>query len=333
MRSVNDSMVTINSAASAIQSSENRATQSSSVQKRRWGSCWNISWCFGSQKHSKRIGPAVLVPEPGYSTTLAQRPTNMSQPPSRVLPFIAPPSSPASFFHSEPPSATHSPGGFLSFNSVSASMYSPGGPANMFAIGPYAHETQLVSPPVFSTYTTEPSTAPFTPPPESVHLTTPSSPEVPYARLLGSCDQSNVIPYEFQSYQLYPGSPMGHLTPGSESGKVSPCHWESHHLVDHRVSFEVTPEQVVRCVERRRCADMANNHDDVAKGLECSNGEIFMRHQKHRSTSTLVSVKEFNFDSTDGPESDWWSSEKVLGKENGPIKNWSFFPLMQPSVS
>lgn len=400
MRGVNDTntMVTINAAASAIQSAENRSAQSSSVQKRRWGSCWNISWCFGSQKHSKRIGHAVLVPEPSFSGTEVQPPTNISQSSSIVLPFIAPPSSPASFLQSEPPSATHSPGGFLSFTSVSASMYSPGGPANMFAIGPYAHETQLVSPPVFSTYTTEPSTAPFTPPPESVHMTTPSSPEVPYARLLGSSNQNNVIPYEFQSYQLYPGSPMGHLispssgisnsgtsspfmdgdiTRGgppflhfSTSGKVSPCEWESRtgsgaltpdpvapksrdgflltsmgpsknedqqHLVDHRVSFEVTPEQVVRCVERRRCADMANGreqcHDDMAKGYECSNGEGGQRHQRHRSTTTLGSVKEFNFDSTDGGESDWWASEKILGKENGPIKNWSFFPMMQPGVS
>ncbi|KAM0030080.1 hypothetical protein Hdeb2414_s0018g00533081 [Helianthus debilis subsp. tardiflorus] len=344
MRGVNDSMV-----ASAMHSSENRATHSSSVQKRRWKSCWNISWCFGSQKHSKRIGHAVLVPEPGYSGTMAQPPTNMSQQPSRVLPFIAPPSSPASFLHSEPPSATHSPGGFLSFTSVSASTYSPDGPANMFAIGPYAHETQLVSPPVFSTYTTEPSTAPFTPPPESVHMTTPSSPEVPYARLLSSCDQNNVIPYEFQSYQLYPGSPMGQLLSPSSgistSGTSSPfmdgdfacdgphyLQWESRmdqrHLVDHRVSFEVTPEQVVRCVERRRCADMANGHDDMATGHEYSNWEGGPRHQKHRS-----SVKEFNFDSTDGAEYDWWTSEKVLEKEQGPIKNWSFFPMMQPSVS
>ncbi|KAK1430612.1 hypothetical protein QVD17_13475 [Tagetes erecta] len=366
MRGVNDSMVTINSAASAIYSSENRVTQSSSVQKRRWGSCWKISCCFGSQKHSKRIGP-VVVPEPDFSRTMAQHHTSMSRPPSRVLPFIAPPSSPASFLHSEPPSATHSPGGFLSFTSISTNMYSPSGPANMFAIGPYAHETQLVSPPVFSTYTTEPSTAPFTPPPESVHLTTPSSPEVPYARLLGSCDQNNVVPYEFQSYQLYPGSPMGQLiSPDSgisNSGTSSPfmdgdfssgglgsdvdmdpgpgphfVHFmtsEQHHLVDHRVSFEVTPEQVVRCVERKRCADMANNrecYDDMARGYECYNDEGGPRHQKHRSTTTLGSVKEFNFDSTDGTESDWWASEKVLGKENGPIKNWSFFPMMQSSV-
>ncbi|CAI9291175.1 unnamed protein product [Lactuca saligna] len=387
MRGVNDTMVTINAAATAIQSAENRATQSSSVQKRRWGRCWNISWCFGSQKQSKRIGHAVLVPEPNSSRTEPPTTSHMSQPSSIVLPFIAPPSSPASFLQSEPPSATHSPGGFLSFTSVSASMYSPGGPANMFAIGPYAHETQLVSPPVFSTYTTEPSTAPFTPPPESVHLTTPSSPEVPYARLLGSSNQNDVIPYEFQSYQLYPGSPMGNLISPSSGisnsgnsspfpdgdftrgpggpyflhGKVYPCQWESRqgsggftpdpvgprsregflltsmgpsygtrnedqqHLVDHRVSFEVTPEQVVRCVERRRCADVANGRD--------SHGDDVAKHQKHRSNTTLGSVKEFNFDSTDGAESDWWTNEKVLGRDNGSIKNWSFFPMMQPGVS
>ncbi|KAI3703449.1 hypothetical protein L1987_73530 [Smallanthus sonchifolius] len=385
MRAVND---TINAAASAIQSSENRPTQSSSAQKRRWGSCWNISLCFGSKKPSKRIGDSVIVPEPRL--LLSRTEAQMSQPRSIVLPFIAPPSSPASFLQSEPPSATHSPTGVLSFTPVTAGMYSPGGPSNMFANGPYAHETQLVSPPVFSTYTTEPSTAPFTPPPESVHLTTPSSPEVPYARLLGSSNGNNVVPYEFQSYQLYPGSPMGCLkSPGSgisnsgtsspfldgdltrggtrflyfpTSGKVSPYQWESGmgsgaltpdpvcpkslltgirppgkedqpHLVDHRVSFEVTPEQVVRCVERRRCADVANGRDDMAKSYECSNGEGGQRHQKHRSINTLGSVKEFNFDSTDGPESDWWTSEKVLGNENGPIKNWAFFPMIQPGVS
>lgn len=108
----------------------------------------------------------------------------------------------------------------------------------MFTIGPYAYETQLVSPPVFSTYNTEPSTAPFTPPPESVQqLTTPSSPEVPFAQLLSSsldcnrrhCGSGQKFPlsqYEFQPYQQYSGSPGGHLiSPGSavsNSGTSSP---------------------------------------------------------------------------------------------------------------
>ena len=159
---------------------------------------------------------------------------NPNLPTSIVLPFIAPPSSPASFLQSDPPSATQSPAGLLSLTALSVNAYSPSGPASMFAIGPYAHETQLVSPPVFSTFPTEPSTAPFTPPPESVQLTTPSSPEVPFAQLLtSSLDRSrrncganqkfSLSNYEFQPYQLYPDSPVGHLiSPISYSGTSSP---------------------------------------------------------------------------------------------------------------
>ncbi|XP_073029125.1 uncharacterized protein [Primulina eburnea] len=216
-----DAMETISAAATAVASLENRVRQAS-FQKRRWGSCWSLYWCFGSQKNSHRIGHAVLVPETAAAGADAPVPGHPSQPPSIVLPFAAPPSSPASFLPSEPPSATQSPTGLLSLTSASANMYSPGGPASIFAIGPYAHETQLVSPPVFSTFTTEPSTAPYTPPPESVHLTMPSSPEVPFARLLehnlhnGEGDQRYPLSqYEFQSYQLQPGSPVSHL--------ISPC--------------------------------------------------------------------------------------------------------------
>lgn len=94
----------------------------------------------------------------------------------------------------------------------------------MFTTGPYAHETQLVSPPVFSTYTTEPSTAPLTPPPELAHLTTPSSPDVPFAQLLSSSlklrstgkvngiSYSGYVGADLQSnYPLYPGSPTSSL--------------------------------------------------------------------------------------------------------------------------
>ncbi|XP_050378712.1 uncharacterized protein LOC126796013 isoform X2 [Argentina anserina] len=200
------------------------------MQKRRWARGWGVYWCFGFQRHRKRIGHAVILPEttsPGRNDSRAENPTQV---PSIALPFAAPPSSPASFFQSEPPSAMQSPAGFKSC--ISASMYSPG-PASIFAIGPYAHETQLVSPPVFSTFTTEPSTAPFTPPAESVHLTTPSSPEVPFAQLLdpkfrnGEGGQRYPLsPYEFQSYQLYPGSPIGQLISPSSgisgSGTSSP---------------------------------------------------------------------------------------------------------------
>ncbi|KAI3468712.1 hypothetical protein Pfo_025375 [Paulownia fortunei] len=223
---------TINAAATAIASVENRVPQAS-IQRRRWGSCWSLYWCFGSYKNNKRIGHAVLVPEtsaPGADVPRAEHP---SQPLSIVLPFVAPPSSPASFLPSEPHSSAQSPTGLLSLTSVSANMYSPGGPSSIFAIGPYAHETQLVSPPVFSTFATEPSTAPYTPPPESVHLTTPSSPEVPFAKLLEpslqngeACQRYPFSQYEFQSYQLQPGSPVSHLISPSSgvsgSGTSSP---------------------------------------------------------------------------------------------------------------
>ncbi|BFG23371.1 hypothetical protein CerSpe_096450 [Prunus speciosa] len=235
MRSVNSSVDTINAAATAIVSAEARA-QPTTVPKRRWGSCWSLYWCFGSHKN-KRIGHAVLVPEPIVPGAAVSAIDNQTTSTAIVVPFIAPPSSPASFLPSDPPSATQSPAGFLSLKSLSANAYSPGGPASIFSIGPYAYETQLVSPPVFSTFNTEPSTAPFTPPPESVQLTTPSSPEVPFAQLLTSSLDRNrrnsgtnqkfaLSHYEFQPYQQYPGSPGGNLiSPGSavsNSGTSSP---------------------------------------------------------------------------------------------------------------
>lgn len=184
-------------------------------------------WCFGSQRTEKRIGHAVVIPETTPTVSVHTQPESQTLSSSVVLPFIAPPSSPASFLQSEPPSVSHSPVGLFSLSALSAEVYSPGGPASMFAIGPYAHETQLVSPPVFSTLTTEPSTAPLTPP-EPVHLTTPSSPEVPFAQLLMSSLDSNLKKGEgfgFQSYQLYhPGSPIGNLISPSSvcSGTSSP---------------------------------------------------------------------------------------------------------------
>ncbi|CAA0831560.1 hydroxyproline-rich glycoprotein family protein [Striga hermonthica] len=231
-----DALETINAAATVISSAETRGPRDS-VQKKRWGSCWNLYRCFGSSKNNKRIGHAVLVPEPTTPTERPDPPASEHLPPNQPLsitvPFVAPPSSPASFLPSEPPSTAQSPKGLLTqVTSVSSNMMSsPSGPTSIFAVGPYAHDTQLVSPPVFSTFTTEPSTAPYTPPPESVHMTTPSSPEVPFARLLepNSQNSSQRYPftqYELQSYQLQPGSPVSHLISPSSgisgSGTSSP---------------------------------------------------------------------------------------------------------------
>lgn len=237
----NNTYETINAAANVIASAENRSHQPSPVQKKRWGSCWSLYWCFGSNKQKTRIGHAVLSPETAGTEVTAEQ--NLNQALSVILPFVAPPSSPASFLQSEPPSTLQSPAGLVSH---SANVYSPAGPASMFAIGPYANETQLVSPPVFSNFNTEPSTAPFTPPPESLQLTTPSSPEVPFAQLLdpnhrsGEANKIYPLPqYEFQPYQLHPGSPLGQLiSPNSgisNSGTSSP--FPDHNFTPGRPHF------------------------------------------------------------------------------------------------
>nr|XP_012574734.1 uncharacterized protein LOC101494240 [Cicer arietinum] len=240
----NNSIDTVNAAATAIVTAESRV-QPSTSPKKRWGSCFSLSSCFGSHKSSKRIGHAVLVPEPvAPIVPVAHSAPNPST--VIVMPFIAPPSSPASFLQSDPPSSTHSPAAGLLSPSVNAA-YSSSGSASIFTIGPYAYETQLVSPPVFSNFTTEPSTASFTPPPESVQMTTPSSPEVPFAQLLASSlDRARknngshkfaLYNYEFQPYQQYPGSPGAQLvSPGSvisTSGTSTP-------FPDRRSSLELS---------------------------------------------------------------------------------------------
>ncbi|KAF8077494.1 hypothetical protein N665_1032s0005 [Sinapis alba] len=236
MRNLNNNVDTVSAAASAIFSSSESRVQSSTVQKRKWGSCWSFYWCFGSHKNNKRIGHAVLVPEPVASGSAPVAPvqSSSSNSTSMFLPFIAPPSSPASFLHSGPPSMSHTPHGLLS---LPVNTYSLNEPSSAFVIGPYAHETQPVTPPVDSAYTTRPSTAPFTPPPESGQMSsaTPSSPEVPFAQLLtsslerarrnsGGMDQQfSAAHYEFQSHQVYPGSPGGNLiSPGSGTSSPYP---------------------------------------------------------------------------------------------------------------
>ncbi|CAN6936093.1 unnamed protein product [Brassica oleracea] len=193
-------------------------------QRKRWGGCLRVFSCFKSQKGGKRIVPASRIPEGGNPS--ASQPNGPHQ--SGVLSnqanlsYLAPPSSPASFTNSALPSTAQSPNN--SYLSLAANS-SPSGPSSsMYATGPYAHETQLVSPPpVFSTFTTEPSTAPFTPPPELAHLTTPSSPDVPYARFLTSNGKGSHYNDLHSTYSLYPGSPASAVsTPLQESNFFCP---------------------------------------------------------------------------------------------------------------
>ncbi|WOL05410.1 hypothetical protein Cni_G14138 [Canna indica] len=242
MRGVNNSVETVNAAAVAIVSAETRVQQVS-VPRRRWTTWLSVYWCFGSHRNDTRISHAVLVPEPAFRVSDVPAIENPINPPEVRLPFVAPPSSPASFLPSGSPSAMQSPAVPMSLSALSPSPYSPSGPSSIFAIGPYANETQLVSPPVFSTFTTEPSTAPLTPPPEPFHPTTPSSPEVPFAKLLTSLDANCTKreAYEFPSYQLYPGSPIGRLiSPSSAcSGTSSPFPDPDYH--SSSISFQSFP--------------------------------------------------------------------------------------------
>lgn len=171
--------------------------------------------CFGRQKGGKRIVPSSRIPE-ANSAPNQQNVPQAGGLNNQTAALLAPPSSPASFSNSALPSTAQSPSCFLSSNS-------PGGPSSaMFATGPYAHEPQLVSPPVFSNFTTEPSTASFTPPPELAHLTTPSSPDVPFARFLSSVKvKTNTGANDLQTtYSLYPGSPASALrSPVSRAGE------------------------------------------------------------------------------------------------------------------
>ncbi|CAI9115503.1 OLC1v1016416C1 [Oldenlandia corymbosa var. corymbosa] len=180
--------------------------------RKRWRGCLGGLSCFGKQKGGKRIVPASRIPE-ANSTQNQPNGAQVGGLSNQNAALLAPPSSPASFSNSALPSTVQSPSCFLSANS-------PGGPSsNMYATGPYAHETQLVSPPVFSTFTTEPSTAPLTPPPELAHLTTPSSPDVPYAQFLTSSasfkngGKTNYVAANDPqaAYSLFPGSPASAL--------------------------------------------------------------------------------------------------------------------------
>lgn len=375
---MNSSVDTVYAAAAAIASAESRVQQAT-IPRRRWNSFFSLYSCFGSHCHSKRISSAVLVPDPMPAQAAAPPPPeNSSYPPSIVFPFIAPPSSPVSFQHSAPPSAIQTPAGGTTLSTLSSDIFSPDGRPSIFAIGPYANETQLVSPPVFSTFTTEPSTAPITPPPELVQFTTPSSPEVPFAKLLGNS-------YEFNSYQLYPGSPVGHLiSPNSVcSGTSSPFpsrdfpslqNGALHQLVarstfsptmdttsssqanepfsDRRVSFELTAEEVARCLGRKTIFSCeAPSQFLGAKTLvdgewdddsHDSQGSISFAAtsdgspEKAQTSITLSAVKDFKFSNSDGEHgvgSNWWANEKAIGISNNPKNNWAFFPLIQPGVS
>ncbi|KAL1188057.1 hypothetical protein V5N11_009899 [Cardamine amara subsp. amara] len=348
----NNVLETINAAASAIAYSDDRLHHPSPIQKKRkWWNRWkNLLICFRSsrrRRQTKRIGNSVLVPEPDQLSSNSNSNSNSGyRSVMTTLPFIAPPSSPASFFQSKPTSATQSPIGIFSLSPLLSS--NNNNRPSIFAIGPYAHEPQLVSPPVFSTYTTEPSSAPITPPlDESFYLTntttTPSSPEVPFAQLFNS-NLHHKFPmssYEFQFYQLPPGSPLGQLISPSSvvsgSGPTSPFPERFPHFQvsadppkllsvtttpskekkivrpPHKpVSFDLDADHVIRCVDQK----LRTTFPEASS--PSSNPEVM-------DQSSLGSNKEFNF----GTDEKHLTvvDEHIASNKNS--NEWSFFPVMQ----
>jgi hypothetical protein len=202
--------------------------------------------CFRPRNsHPQRIFDAS-APETGAEQAAAGSSSSLHHyarhAPQPAVAFVAPPPSPAS---SALTSGSPSPTVLLLNAGINSTYSSP--TASIFAVGPYARSPQqLVSPPAFSAGLTEPSTAPLTPPPEppgcSPHLlttTTPSSPEVPFARFLwhplaaadrqqqqhcSSGGDGGVEGLLLNAYQLQPGSPIL-VSPGTGSTSSSPPSW------------------------------------------------------------------------------------------------------------
>ena len=94
-------------------------------------------------------------------------------------------------------------------------------------------------------------------------------------------------------------------------------------VADHRVSFELTGEDVARCLASKlnRSHDRMNNNDRIEKderrSIERLSGDRETEQQRiHQlSSSSVGSSKEFKFDNTKEE-----NSEKVAGN------SWSFFP-------
>uniref|UniRef100_A0ACD5WG72 Uncharacterized protein n=1 Tax=Avena sativa TaxID=4498 RepID=A0ACD5WG72_AVESA len=268
--------------------------------KRRW---W--SWlakpklaCFRPHGvQPRRIAAGDTSPQPGDARAAASAAYVHHAPPVHpVFAFVAPPSSPASSLF-----ASGSPSPVLLLDGAAGT--SP----SIFAVGPYAHgPQQLVSPPVlYSTLTTEPSTAPRTPP----VVTNPSSPEVPFARFLPSSSSSSSMAVGCEAgslFHAYPGSPV-------PVGSTSP--------------------QLFRKLHRRNEGSLLDGHIPVATG----GGELdFAAPDTARNECQGGRERDPDDDDDEVPK----SGEFVFGNADGGSapaedvdgKNWRFFPMAEQGM-
>ncbi|XP_037422644.1 uncharacterized protein LOC119287222 [Triticum dicoccoides] len=270
---------------------------SAAATKKRWWSRLSSTLCFRPHFHAhpRRVIAAAYAddgdtpPRPlaaASHTASASAYVHQAPPAHPVFAFAAPPSSPASsLFQSEAPSPV-----LLDLHGTAGS--SPG----MFAVGPYARgPQQLVSPPVlYSALTTEPSTAPRTPP----ATTGPSSPEVPFARFVD--DGGHELLFHHAAYQLrQQGRPL--VSPGPEPGSPSS-----------------SPRLFRKLHRRSEQGSLLDGHVPVASS--CQGADARGIDDDEEEEEVPDSAGEFVFGNADGrgaaPE-----EEIVEGK------NWHFFPM------
>lgn len=130
--------------------------------------------------------------------------------------------------------------------------------------------------------------------------------------------------------------------------------------VNHRVSFELTAEEVTRCMEKKPAMPGEGTLDSSFSDTEVmAKRDLLMDRaqsshvdddddddessqeapEKIESSGELTASREFKFNNADGVAEDhavgseWWVNEKVISAEAMPAKNWAFFPMVQPGVS
>ncbi|KAM1780818.1 hypothetical protein FF1_041946 [Malus domestica] len=148
----------------------------------------------------------------------------------------------------------------------------------------------------------------------------------------------------------------------TESG----CHSGGTIIFDHRVSFELTGENVGCCLANKALRTATESSNDIAAEnsietvallTDSNNHPVFnveeslsripanasgegedQGYRKQRSI-TFGSTKEFNFDYTKAEVpsksnigSEWWTNKNVAAKESKPCNDWTFFPILQPGV-
>ncbi|KAF9608784.1 hypothetical protein IFM89_011553 [Coptis chinensis] len=158
------------------------------------------------------------------------------------------------------------------------------GPNSIFAIGPYRHADPLVSPPVFSTFTFEPSTAPFTPLRNlciGQHLRYGGAICSTTNILFGCKLRNSVASRNFHLLTMnsvllsYPGSPVSHLITQGATSRFSFHNTRSrgHHLPE---TISITENQILEVASLANL-DNGSQNDDIVIGPRVVSFELIAK--------------------------------------------------------